>query len=369
MNIAFLCNTLSPMHWVNLLSQNGYNTISFVYGDPKKELELIAKLQEFKPDVIHLHWREHRDFTGTINFIKKMRENIKVPLMLQLDYQPRYLIDEDLIFANLGSILVSENILVKEFSRQPGITVPTYYIGAAEWGADGDILFHNGVWIKFSEVYDKLAGNPTLFSRGGFMNYNRETKKLEDYLLKISKAEDRKRLWATCWHDRPEMPMDNKFKIMKILGDSPHNTDYKCRWFNGWEANSLQQMHDYAEAHQVPKEYYEAYEWMGLEYWEKLSECRCSVDNMYWGTCSLGMESAVFKIPLVGNSLSTTAVVLNPKLVTDDIVKQARLVKWLINEPKIARRMGEEAYNNYLEHYSTENKLRRFKEAVKMVGL
>src|SRR4030042_2287826 len=168
MNIAFLCNTFSPMHWAVLLAQNGHNTTSFTFGEPKKELELITKIIEFKPDVIHLHWREHRDFTGTTIFIRKIREMIKVPVMLQLDYQPRYLVDDDLYFTNLGSILVSENILVKEFSRQPGITVPTCYIGSAEWGADWNVIFHNGSWIKFKDVYDELAGNPTLFSRGGF---------------------------------------------------------------------------------------------------------------------------------------------------------------------------------------------------------
>jgi len=327
-------------------------------------MEVIANIIEFKPDVIHLHWREHKDFKGTVNFIRKLREKIKVPLMLQLDYQPRYLVADDLEFANLGSILVSENILVKEFSTQPGITVPTCYIGAGEWGADWDVLFHNGSWIKFKDVYDKLAGNPTVFGVGGFMKYDRVTKKYEDYLLKISKAEDRKKLWATCWHDRPEMPMDDKFKIMKMLGP-----EYKCRWFNGWEANSYNQMLVYADGQQVPRSNYEAYEWMGLEFWEKLSECICSVDNMYWGTCSLGFESAALKIPLTGNSLCTTAVIMNPDLVTDDIPEQAETVAWLLDNPDMAIELGQEAYDRYIEHFTVENKLERFNEALKMVGL
>lgn len=365
MNVAFLCNTPEKIKWFELLPKNGdFVTMFSTYNEPGKEMEPIQKLQGFKPDIIHLHWREHRDFKITKEFIIKLRREINVPLMLQLDYQPRHLVGDDLEFANLGSILVSENILVDEFSKEPGITVPTCYIGAAEWGADNEVLFHNGTWIKFSEVYDKLAGKFTLFGEGGFMDYNKTTKKYENRTIYITKAEDRKRLWATCWHDRPEMPMDDKFKIMRIVGP-----EYKCRWFNGWEANTLNQMLIYADGHNVSRSNYEAYEWMGLEYWEKLSECICSVDNMYWGTCSLGMESAVLKIPLVGNKLSTTAMILNPKLVTDDIEEQAKEVIWLLDNPEEAIKLGQEAHNNYLEHYTTENKMKRFNEALKMVEL
>ena len=363
MNVAFLCNTGHVFKWFEYLPKNGdHKTIFSMYGTPETNLNTILKLEEFKPDVIHLHWREHRDPIEVFKFIRNLKKIINVPLMMQLDYQPRYLVDQDREFAELGDLLVSENILVDDFPKQPGVHIKTCYIGADEWGADNHILFYNGGWIDFKDVYDVLAGKPTLFTAGSNMKLNRETKKNEDHLLKISKAEDRQKLWATCWHDRPEMPMDDKFTMMKALGP-----DYKCRWFNGWEANVLSQMHAYAGGQHVPESHYEAYEHMQLDYWEKLSECICAVDNMYWGTCSLGLEAAALKIPLTANSLCTTAVVMNPKLVTDDIKEQTEIVRWLLDNPDDAKRLGEEAYNNCLEHYTLENKMKRYKKALEMV--
>jgi hypothetical protein len=365
MNIAFLCNTDQKISWYDLLPQNGdFKTEFCIYGTPEHNKETMERLSLFKPDVIHLHWREHRDFKDTVNFIRKLREKIKVPLMLQMDYQPRYIIDQDLEFANLGDILISENILVNDFAKQPGITVPTCYIGAAEWGADCPVLFQNSSWIAFKDVYDTLAGQSIVFGTGGFMDYDKKTKKYTNHVMKVPLAKDRKKLWVTCWHDRPEMPMIDKFKMMNILGK-----EYKCRWFNGWEANTIHQMHAYAAANQVPQSHYEAYEWMGLGYWEMLSECMCSVDNMYWGTCSLGFESAALKIPLTGNSLCTTAVIMNPKLVTDDIEQQAGIVRWLLDNPDEAIKLGQEAYDNHIEHFTIEKKMERFNEALKLVGL
>jgi len=366
LKILFICNTGHVVKWVDELRPK-YETMALCWS-PQEHSNIVKRAVEFDPDVVHFYWREHRDPKFTINAVKELKKILRVPLILQTDWQPRWLVDDDLEFANSGDLLITDTILGRDFyPGQVGLRIPTYYIGGEEYSIDYRFIGRgDNVWLTFENLYDTLAGKSVLFDSRGTRKFNRQTKEWQEYTLNVVKAENRKPIWGTMWHTRPELVMTDKFKLMNILKDK-----YKCRWFCGWTANDAYSMRMWANGAGVNENYYEPLEHMFIEYWEKLSECTCTLDNQYWGMSSLGTEAAALKIPHVGTPTVTSAVILNPKLVCeeDNLDQQAEKVRWLIDNPEEARKLGEEAHNNFLEHFSLENKLKRFEGMLKRIGL
>jgi hypothetical protein len=347
------------MNWGNELSRDKYTIKNITYFGSDKFPEI-----DFKPDVIHFYWREHRDFAGTINIINKLKTQFGVPVIVQMDWQPLQLEDADLKFANSGNLIVTDTIAGRDiYPTQSGLKVPSFYLGGEEFGENYSFIHRFDSRTTFKNFYNSVTEEPLFVPKS---KRNESTREWEDYSFKLTKAEDRKRLWGTMWHTRPELKMDDKFKLMNIL-----QKDYLCRWFCGWTANTLVTMNTWASGASVRSDYYEPYEYMIAEFWEKLSECTCTLDNRYWGISSLGVEAAALNMPHVGTPTVTSAVILNPKLVCPegDIDKQAETVRWLIDNPDEARKLGVEAHNNFLEHFSLENKIKRYEEALKLVGL
>lgn len=268
----------------------------------------------------------------------------------------------DLDFINSGNLFLMETVLARDYyPHQPLIKVPTYCIGALEWGPDEDLF--SPTRIPFKNFYDTVAGNTIHIEEG---HLDREKNTFEPYDMKITKKEDRKRYWATVWHVRPELRMDDKLTMIRELGEN-----YKCRWFCGWIANPKSYMQEMLKAEKIPNGVCEPYEFSYCEYWENLSECICGVDNYYWGMSRFGHECAALKIPMIGTKSVTSAVLYHPKLVCEDhdIKAQEEKVRWLIDNPDEATKLGEEAYQNICRDCSLESIKVKVFEMLKMVGI
>jgi len=368
MNILFGENIQCAPDWERILTPlQKFNMLrrTFVLNEPGYN-ESMAVIEKFKPDVIFYEWSQRASAGNVMETIRDIKKRFGVPVMGIVDWGELEMQDDprQLEFTNSCDLIATDTVLGRDFyPYQSKIRVPVHYLGADDWGPEYAPFHYFGDDTPFERFFNEKEGKSIFMAK---CQWDRESPELKDYTYRFVPIEERKKLWGTMWHVRPELKMDDKFKMMNKLGIT-----HKCRWFCGWSANTIGQMNRVAEEHKVRPEAYEPYEYTIIEYWEQLSECMCTVDNYYWGSCRMGMEAAALKIPLIGTYSVTAAAIFNPDLVCDlhDIDKQCEHVRRLLDNPDEAKRMGEKAHKNFCEQYSLENKQKRFLGMLEKVGV